>query len=105
MTNPEFLKLDENSKERLEIFKNSPKFSENSLVTLGEFLFKIDELPIPHSLFLSDDGNLVLSWRDNLRGIIELEFLDQKIFYYIETLKLEDYSPIIEVLSLINKVK
>jgi hypothetical protein len=60
-----------------------------SLGALEYFISQYNSFECEPSVFLSDNGNLILGWESVTRGSIELEFWQEKIEYFVEDLNVE----------------
>lgn len=68
-------------------------FSEKSLERMYSFLAVMPAMDKTPSVFLSDDGNLELCWRDPKGELVSLEFGGSEIEYFIEGLQEEGRVP------------
>ncbi|MBF0473711.1 MAG: hypothetical protein HQK93_08270 [Nitrospirae bacterium] len=96
--------LDKHSIDRLENFKKIPsgwdedeslQLNNDTIKTMEEFLNNLLDFNLIFnkrpSIFLTNEGNVALGW-ENIDGkSIELEFMKDKIEYYIESIEMEDF--------------
>lgn len=66
------------------------ELSQKSLSTMEYFVNQFYSFHVTPSVFMSNEGNLLLGWEDTAGKRIELEFYPNAIGYYIETLDEEE---------------
>ena len=95
--------LGDNGVARFELFKEYKKgwdaghgvpLAQISVAVMESFIAFYSEFNSEPSLFLTTEGNIQLGWEDNDDQIIEVEFLPDRIEYYIEALDEERSIPL-----------
>lgn len=71
-------------------FGEGLSLSSKSLSTMEYFIDQSFSFKVSPSIFMSNEGNLLLGWEDNAGKKIELEFQDESIGYFIESLDEEN---------------
>lgn len=71
-------------------FGDGAPISPRSLSAMEYFINQFFSFQIIPSIFMSNDGNLLLGWEDSTGKQIELEFFEDSIGYFIESLDEEN---------------